>query len=326
VKAQAVGQLVEAPDWQFAAVRWLAGYGVNTRGSYATDLRQFAAWMSIEGQPDLFLAERAHVALWVQWLEEGAGYSRLSARRKLTAVASFYRWCEDEDLIERNPAARVKRPAAPRMSPQLGVGKDDAERLLETADSSSARDHALVCLLLLSGFRVSEAVGANIGDLGHERGHRTLRVKRKGGWSDRQPLASRTVKAIEEAIEGRDSDPRAPILVNATGGRLSRRGALWVVKRLCGWAGVDTGVSPHSLRRGFVTLSLDAGVPIRDVSSGAGHLNVATTTRYDTARGQMDRAATYTLADYLSGSREGATEPRDGPGDPEAVLVAGGAL
>lgn len=318
-RTRAVGQLVEAPLWQHAAVRWLAGYGVNTRNSYATDLRQFAFWLDWQAnQQDPLRAERAHIARWVTWLEEEGGYARLSARRKLTAVASFYRWCEDEGLVDRNPAQKVKRPPAPVMRPQLGVARDEAERLLDAADASSARDHALVCLLLLSGLRVSEAVGANVGDLGHERGHRTLEVRRKGGWSDRQPLAARTVAALVEATAGRDSDSRAPLLVNAYGNRLSRRGALWVVKKLCREAGVDAGVSPHSLRRGFVTLSLDAGVPLRDVSFGAGHLSTATTQRYDTGRGQLERAATYALSDFLGGQEAG----HDAPEEPGALSGA----
>jgi integrase/recombinase XerD len=45
---------------------------------------------------------------------------------------------------------------------------------------SSPQDHALCSLLALNGLRISEALGADIEQLGLERGHRTLVVHRKG--------------------------------------------------------------------------------------------------------------------------------------------------
>ena len=64
--------------------------------------------------------------------------------------------------------------------------------LLVAAGLASAREHALVSLLAINGLRVSEALGADIEALGLERGHRTLRVLRKGGKVVTIPLAPRT--------------------------------------------------------------------------------------------------------------------------------------
>jgi integrase/recombinase XerD len=53
--------------------------------------------------------------------------------------------------------------------------------MLVAAGLAGGRDHALISLLALNGLRVSEAIGADIEDLGVERGHRTLTIVRKGG-------------------------------------------------------------------------------------------------------------------------------------------------
>src|SRR5262249_61355947 len=53
----------------------------------------------------------------------------------------------------------------------------------------SPRDHALISLLAINGLRISEALGADIDDLDVDRGHRTLRVVRKGGKQVTIPLA-----------------------------------------------------------------------------------------------------------------------------------------
>ena len=51
----------------------------------------------------------------------------------------------------------------------------------------------------MNGLRVSEATGADIGQLGLERGHRTLVITRKGGKVVTIPLAPRTTMRYDRA-------------------------------------------------------------------------------------------------------------------------------
>ena len=83
-------------------------------------------------------------------------------------------------------------------------------------------------------------------------------------------------------------------------GRLSAAGAAYMVRRTAREAGVDKRLSPHSLRHGFVTLALEAGVALPDVQDAAGHADPRTTQRYNRARHRLDAAPTYTLAAALS--------------------------
>ena len=169
--------------------------------------------------------------------------------------------------------------------------------LLDTARASGRRDHALACLLALNGLRITEALAADVADLGNERGHHTLRLRRKGGKRQTVALAPRTAAAIDAMLDGRIS---GPLFATRTGKRMDRHAALKVVRRLARIAGIEHAVSPHSLRHGFVTLALDAGVPLRDVQDAAGHADPRTTRRYDRGRHSLDRAATYTVASYLA--------------------------
>jgi integrase len=79
--------------------------------------------------------------------------------------------------------------------------------LLVAAGLGPPGEHALISLLALNGLRVSEATGANIENLGVERGHRTLVITRKGGKVVTIPLAPRTARAIDLAIGGRVEGP-----------------------------------------------------------------------------------------------------------------------
>jgi hypothetical protein len=102
----------------------------------------------------------------------------------------------------------------------------------------------------------------DITDLGVDRGHRTLRIVRKGGKRVTIPLAPRTARAVDLYVGERAG---GPIFIGATGDRLSRHAADRTVKRLARRAGVIKRISPHSLRHLFITAALDAGVPLRDV-------------------------------------------------------------
>ena len=55
-------------------------------------------------------------------------------------------------------------------------------------------------------------------------------------------------------------------------------------------------------RHAFITVALDAGVPLRDVQEAASHADPRTTMRYDRARGSLDRHATYIVAAYVAGA------------------------
>ena len=64
--------------------------------------------------------------------------------------------------------------------------------------------------------------------------------------------------------------------------------SLWyVLKRRQRQAGLN-GITPHALRRGFVTTLLEAGVDLLTVQELVGHADAVTTARYD-RRGQTER-------------------------------------
>jgi integrase/recombinase XerD len=150
-----------------------------------------------------------------------------------------------------------------------------------------------------NGLRVSEAIGANIEQLGLERGHRTLTILRKAARpspsrSRRVPPAS-SISRLANAARARSSPH-----VEATG--WTAKAAARVVRRAARRSGITKRVSPHTLRHAFITAALDAGVPLRDVQEAASHADPITTMRYDRARVSLDRHATYIVATFIAGA------------------------
>jgi len=78
----------------------------------------------------------------------------LHRRRRLSTLASFYKYCEQEQLVDRNPALNVRRPKVDYESRTLGLDRNELGAILVQAGLGLPRDHALASLLALNGLRI----------------------------------------------------------------------------------------------------------------------------------------------------------------------------
>jgi integrase/recombinase XerD len=301
---------------------WLATKrSPHTREAYLRDLAQWASWLAGHGVP-LLGADETAAAMWARHLE-AAGTPNSTAARKLTAVSSFYAWALRRGHAAANPVDGLDRPAVDYdTSATPGLTRDQAVALLAVADADpgpqATRTAALVATLLFTGARVSELTGADIEDLGTDRGHRVLRVRRKGGKIQALALPAPAAARIDAYLAGRDdvtalpavpgpaaAGPRRVLFATGTGARMYRAEVRNLLRRLGRAAGLPpelaVSLSPHSLRHAFATLNLDAGASLRDLQDALGHASPRTTRRYDRSRGNLDRSPGYLLAGYISG-------------------------
>jgi integrase len=187
--------------------------------------------------------------MWARHLE-AAGTPNSTAARKLTAVSSFYAWALRRGHVAANPVAGLDRPAVDYdTSATPGLTRDQAVALLAAADADpgpqAARTAALVATLLFTGARVSELTGADIEDLGTDRGHRVLRVRRKGGKIQALALPAPAAARIEAYLAGRGdvtalpavpgpaaAAPRRVLFAAGTGARMYRAEVRALLRRL----------------------------------------------------------------------------------------------
>jgi integrase/recombinase XerD len=116
----------------------LAGYTGSTLVNYTTDLRLFATWC---GERDVRLlgVKRAHLELFARHME-AEGRMRSTVARRLSTLASFYRYCHVEGVLRRNPAANVRRPKVDHESRTLGLDRNELGALLVQAGLGTPRD------------------------------------------------------------------------------------------------------------------------------------------------------------------------------------------
>lgn len=135
----------------------------------------------------------------------------------------------------------IRRRYDETMDGSLVLPRGLLDRLaLIVEQAGSAAEHALIALSAINGLRISEALGADIDNLGIERGYRTLTVPRKGGKIVTIPLAP-THRGpsiwVGERLDG-------PVILRADGQRMDRHAASRIVRRVACRAGLDKKSAP----------------------------------------------------------------------------------
>jgi site-specific recombinase XerD len=285
-------------EGRLAVAAFLARYGATTRMAYACDLRAWFTWCDSRGLR-AFEVQRPHVELWAREMEEVRRLAKATVGRRLSTLAGFYRVAVIDGHLEHSSLEFVRRPKISDESQTLGLDRMELGAFITQGAAAGVVDHALACLLGLLGLRVGEACNINIEDLALERGHRTVTVLGKGSKLAVIPLPPRVGRAVDQAAGDRAG---GPLLLSRSGRRLDRHSATRIVRRLAKHAGITKHISPHSLRHSFITAALDAGVPLRDVQIAARHADPRTTTRYDRARNNLDRHASYVVTAFVAGA------------------------
>ena len=143
-----------------------------------------------------------HVDLWAAAQQEH-GAEASTVRRRLSALASFYRYCAAHDLVDRIPTAGVARPMVdPDYTATIGLDRDQVRALVAAADADQGpqalRTAAVIRLLVHNALRVDEACAADVTDLGADAGLPGPAGDPQGRPGKRRiPLAPATAAALD---------------------------------------------------------------------------------------------------------------------------------
>jgi integrase/recombinase XerC len=216
----------------------------------------------------------------------GQNYTKSTTARKLATLRSFYKFLIRRGLLSIHPLATIRTPKQDKRLPKC-LDLEQVQKLLEApgdADLLSARDKAMLEVLYSSGIRVSELVDLEMGDLDLQEG--VLRVRGKGRKDRLTPIGSQAIKALQRYFELRTVDIKSQgahahrVFLNKHGESLSTRSVRRKLDKYLVSAGLDPGISPHTLRHSFATHLLNNGADLRSVQELLGHQSLSTTQIY----------------------------------------------
>ncbi|MBC7785085.1 MAG: tyrosine recombinase, partial [Burkholderiales bacterium] len=216
----------------------------------------------------------------------GQNYTKSTTARKLATLRSFYKFLIRRGVVSVNPLSTIRTPKQEKRLPKC-LDLEQVQKLLEApgdADLLSARDKAMLEILYSSGIRVSELVELEMGDMDLNEG--VLRVRGKGRKDRLTPIGSQAISALKRYFGVRQADPKMntqythKVFLNKHGEPLSTRSVRRKLDKYLSIAGLDPGISPHTLRHSFATHLLNNGADLRSVQELLGHQSLSTTQVY----------------------------------------------
>jgi len=291
-------------------------FSVYTGKCYGVDLRQYLIWITEE--QNLTLDIPIETAAWQRYSQGGkdvaghvgpetisehiisadteylrsflgylaeSNYSPATMARKIATLRSFYRWLERSGCIETNPMTLIRTPRQKKRLPKA-IDVEQVEKLLAAPNDKTllgARDRAILETLYSTGIRVSELVGIDFGDI-DETGQAII-IRGKGRKERIVPLGTHAMSAITHYLGVLQTNQISceindPLFINKHNTRLSTRSVRRKVSKYLEQTGLDSSISPHTLRHSFATHLLDNGADLRSVQELLGHQSLSTTQVY----------------------------------------------
>ncbi len=275
------------------------GLAANTLAAYHNDLNQFAEYLTsrpaADGISSVPSAGNGHapsrdavMAFFLHLREKG--YTPSTIARKTAAIKSFFHFLSSKGFVAEDPTASIDSPRISKSLPRA-ASVEEIDELLEApaADGSpeALRDKAMFELLYATGMRVTELVSLNVVDLDLVRGvvSCTGRIGGKGNRQRTLPVHATALRALNGYLEtarpvlARDPDEEA-LFLNHRGDRLTRQGFWLILKQWAKQAGIESAMTPHTLRHSFAMHMLRNGVDLRAVQELLGHAHISTTQIY----------------------------------------------
>ncbi len=305
VRVRRRGRMVSHPDWppapsacmdvilRFCDGLWLEqGLASNTLSAYRSDLVLFARWLAQSGRQGLLAAREADLMDYLA--ARFTGSKATASNRRLASMRQFFRWTLRERLRGDDPTLKLERARQQPRRPKT-LSEDQVDALLEAPDVTTVlglRDRAMLELLYASGLRVSELVDLKIVHLSVSDA--VVRVVAGKGGKDRLvPFGEQAGDWLRRYLAVArpallDAGESAYLFVTRRSARAGRRAAggmtrqlVWtLLKRHALCAGIDTPLSPHTLRHAFATHLLNHGADLRVVQLLLGHADISTTQIY----------------------------------------------
>lgn len=279
-------------DLREAVLRWLDALASardassHTLAAYERDVRQFLAWMrhDLGHAPclsDLAALDAKRIRTFMA-ARRRQGLSSRSLARCLSAMRTFFRWLEAQELARNRIFTQMSLPKVPHGIPKpLTVAK--AMELVTDSDDGwiGARDAAVLLLLYGSGLRISEALGIKRKDA-PVAGIDVLRIVGKGSKERMVPVLPVTRAAVARyiALCPHALAPDAALFRGEKGGTLSPRIVQLRMQALRAELALPETATPHALRHSFATHLLSAGADLRQIQELLGHASLSTTQVY----------------------------------------------
>lgn len=270
---------------QFLAIKMVKGLSERTLHLYNETVHRFMKYVDVP-IPDV---TASNIRYYLAIRGQRDGVSKVTQNNELLHLRSFFSTLQAEEIISRNPTAKIDRIKYEKVlkqpfseleveklrnaaiNPRKGRNAPDPKRLL-----------AMIDFLYSTGCRVSEMVNVKKSDIDGNR----IKVIGKGSKERFVYLSARAQMSIMDYLQSRTDDfdwlfPGGEMKhPHKTVDKPVDKGTVESTLRALGKRAGVPNTHPHRFRRTSATHALRRGMPIEQVSKMLGHENISTTQIY----------------------------------------------
>lgn len=269
----------------------------RTLRAYQSDLAQFHLHLEATETPEI---TPEHLETYLVKLGEGP-YRDTSIRRKVAALKVFFRYLEEQGVVDESPARKlkIKKPVENRVPTVLSqreiralltAPKEQVTELTAMRDQSpggrnryfcAVRDNVILELLFSTGIRIGELVALNVTDVDVEK--RQIQITGRATRGRAVTLSSDSlIDTLRNYIDLRGERPVSTpaLFIGRSGTRLTIYSIENIFKKHVRLAEIKRHVTPHSLRHTMAAMLVSSGADIREVQEILGHASILSTQVY----------------------------------------------
>ena len=259
------------------------GLSKNTLISYEHDIKSFLLFLH-KNKISLVSTEHSDINSFISD-RFSKGISSRSNMRLISSLKKFYLFLVSRNIIKKNPTEDIESPKNVKSLPHT-IDTESVDRLLNAPNTKNrfgSRDKAMLEILYACGLRVSELVTLKLSQVVMESNF--LRVMGKGNKERIIPINDYALAFLKTYIENHRSDftrqkKSDSLFLSNRGSEMTRHSFWHILKKYSKKVGINTHLSPHTLRHAFATHMINNGADLRVVQLLLGQSDLSTTQLY----------------------------------------------
>jgi integrase/recombinase XerD len=275
-------------DHMQSFIRFLSierGLSTSTLESYKRDLTHFSAHLANQGITRPEDVQKHHIAKYLSHLKQ-SGRAVATVSRNTVSIRAFFHFLVRSGVLTADPSIHMETPKQEKKLPNV-LTVEEIGKLMEAPPSDTPagiRDKAMLEVLYATGIRVSELITLQVEhmhlDLGFLRcigsnaKERIIPIGRVASTALSLYLASVRPGLVKK---GRIAPQ---LFLNQLGTGMTRQGFWKIIKKYARESGIQTEITPHTLRHSFAAHLLENGADLRSVQEMLGHADISTTQIY----------------------------------------------
>ena len=256
------------------------GLSDRSKTSYENDLKVYSDFLKKRSITDVSKIRNTDIK---EFMKSRANEESSTIAHNLTVIKNFHTYLLKENIVKTDVSEFIDRPKLRKTLPKT-MSIDDVDKLLDIKLDSpfDYRNKAMLELMYGCGLRVSELTNLELNDI--DMTNCLIRILGKGSKEREIPIGEYSIYYLREYLNIRESLLKGKVcnklFLNNHGTGMTRQGFFKNLKQLLKEKGLNTDISPHTLRHSFATHLINRGADLRSIQEMLGHSDISTTKIY----------------------------------------------